>query len=44
MVLLGPPGTGKTTIAKMLQDSHKLHHISLDDIRSKLLADLVGGV
>ncbi|ESO00236.1 hypothetical protein HELRODRAFT_83308 [Helobdella robusta] len=37
MVIIGPPGVGKTSIAKRLQDSLKLHLISIEDIKDKKL-------
>ncbi|KAL2303927.1 hypothetical protein Nmel_009212, partial [Mimus melanotis] len=36
----GPPGSGKSTIAKELCEHYKLHYIWINDVISEKIADL----
>ena len=38
--ILGPPGVGKTTIAKQLADQYKLHHIHAKDVIAQAIDKL----
>ena len=40
-LILGPPASGKTTIAKQLCEHYKLHHIKIKDVIDDAIEKLV---
>ena len=40
-LILGPPASGKTTVAKQLCDHFKLHHIKIKDVIDDAIEKLV---
>ena len=42
-LILGPPASGKTTVAKQLCEHYKLHHIKIKDVIDEAIEKLVSG-
>jgi len=40
-LILGPPASGKTTIAKQLAQEYKIHHLQIKDVIEETKNELV---
>jgi adenylate kinase len=41
IVILGPPASGKTTIAQKVAEYYQIHYLELDEVVAQAIADLV---